>query len=187
MPRRIAEVIVVEGVHDANAVLRAVDADVLCTGGFAFGADVEARLQRAHDHRGLIVLTDPDVAGEQIRRRVQGLVGDCGHAHLDRADCTRHGDIGVEHADPEAIRRALSAARTAGPRAVTFTVDDLWRAGLTGGPGAKARRTAVGKALGLGFGNARQLLVRLNRLGVTREEFDQALAPLTPPGEPSTQ
>ncbi len=63
----IREIVVVEGIHDVAAVLRAVEAEVLATGGHAFGDDVVARLRRGHAHRGLLVLTDPDSAGAASR------------------------------------------------------------------------------------------------------------------------
>ncbi len=84
--------------------------------------------------------------------------------------------MGVEHAAPDVIRAALHAARPATCEAVeTFTTDDLWAHGLTAGPGAAARRARVGQRLGLGYGNARQLLRRLNRYGVTRRELAEAV------------
>ena len=174
----IAEIIVVEGVSDAVAVRRAVEADVLCTGGHAFGDDIEARLARAYAARGLIVFTDPDVAGERIRRRVEAMVGPCIHAHLTRDACTRDGDIGIEHASPEAVRTALAQTHAGTATARTeFEVADLWAYRLTG-PGSKQRRIALGRALGIGYGNARQLLNRLNRYGVTRTELQDAVAAL---------
>ena len=37
------------------------------------------------------------------------------------------------------------------------------------------RRDELGKILGIGYGNAKQFLSRLNNYGVSREEFEQAL------------
>jgi ribonuclease M5 len=171
-------IVVVEGIHDQTAVLAAVEAEVICTGGFAFGRDVEARLRRGHATRGLLVLTDPDAAGKQIRARVTALVGPCLHAHLPRRRATRarDGNVGVENASPADIRAAIAAARpaTALDRH-EFTAQDLFDARLNGCASARARRAALGETLSLGFGTARQLLRRLNRYGVTREEFDRAV------------
>ena len=175
----IHEVVVVEGICDRSAVLAAVEADLICTGGFAFGDDVIARLVRARDRRGLIVLTDPDRAGEQIRRRVEAIAGRCKHAWIPAHACTRGDDVGVEHASPEAIRGALQRARcTVGAPRRAFAMADLDRCGLAAAAGARARRTALGAALGIGYGNAKQLLCRLNGYGVTRAEFDAAVAGL---------
>lgn len=175
----IAELIVVEGVHDAAAVHRAVRAEVLCTDGFKLGAEVQACIQRAAEHHGVIVLTDPDPAGEQIRKRITALVPEVKHARLSRRDCQAGRKVGVEHASATVIRQALEGVRyTMTDERTEFTTEDLWAHGLTAGPGSKHRRARLGERLRIGIGNARQLLRRLNRYGVTREEFDDALRDL---------
>ncbi|MEN0063141.1 MAG: DUF4093 domain-containing protein [Myxococcota bacterium] len=168
-------VVVVEGIHDRAAVLRAVEVDVLCTGGFGFGADVEAQLKRAYATRGLILFTDPDHAGEQIRRRIEALVGPCAHARLTREACRGSGRLGVEYASPQVIREALAHVRRPTSQ-VRFTMADLFAHALTGHPHAKARRRELGARLSLGYANAKQLLVRLQALDVSREEFEAAMA-----------
>ncbi|MEZ4323125.1 MAG: ribonuclease M5 [Myxococcota bacterium] len=175
----IRELIVVEGIHDISAVRQAVDAEVVETNGFVLGPDVVMRIRRALGTCGVIVLTDPDPVGEQLRRRIEAHVGPCKHAYVAREDCTREGDIGIENAAPAAIRAALEAVRAGQtePRA-EFALSDLLRFGLQGTPDARERRIRLGNALNLGYGNARQLLRRLNHLGVSREEFETAAARL---------
>lgn len=46
---------------------------------------------------------------------------------------------------------------------------------LNGSPRASARRDALGAVLGIGYGNAKKFLERLNHYGVSREEFLAAL------------
>lgn len=178
----IYEIVVVEGKSDAVAVRRAVRAEIICTGGFSLDADTKARIKSASARRGLVVLTDPDAAGEQIRRRVSALASACKHAFVPREDCLLDGDIGVENASPEAIRKALLRARaeTGQPRS-EFSIRDLVRWGLEGAPLARERRDRLGAALGLGYGNAKSLLSRLNHYGVSREEFEAAVLALDPP------
>lgn len=167
----------VEGPSDVSAVRRAVDAELIVTGGFALTDEILERIRVARDRRGVVVLTDPDHAGEQIRRRVEAEAGPCKHAWIDRALCTRDGDVGVENAPPEAIRAALASVRVGSIEIVDrFTVDDLLRYRLTGVPEAAARRAAVGAALGIGRSNTRQLLRRLNHYGITVEELEAAIA-----------
>ena len=43
------------------------------------------------------------------------------------------------------------------------------------GPDSAARRDAVGAILGIGYANGKQYLARLNRMGVTEEEYEAAL------------
>ena len=46
---------------------------------------------------------------------------------------------------------------------------------LTGDSNSKARRIELGKELGIGYGNANQMLSRLNNYGITKEEFINAI------------
>lgn len=173
MSRRIRELIVVEGFHDVSAVRQAVDAELVITNGFALSEETLGRIRRARDVHGVIILTDPDTAGEQIRRRIIDAVGPCKHAHIPRDSATKAGDIGVENARPAAILAALEAARaTTIESRHEFSVADLIRHGLQGAPGSRARRDALGADLNLGYANSRQLLSRLNHYGVTRAEFE---------------
>lgn len=68
MEKRIKEIIVVEGRDDAAAVRRAIDADVIAIHGFGIDRETWTELELAYKKRGLIILTDPDHAGEQIRK-----------------------------------------------------------------------------------------------------------------------
>ena len=75
--------------------------------------------------------------------------------------------------------RALSKAHTMEEcPEERFTTADLLRAGLMGDDHAARRRDAVGALLGIGYGNARQFLKRLNHFGITRAEWEEVLAQL---------
>lgn len=176
----IREVIVVEGKSDISAVSRAVEAEILCTNGFSLDKRVLDRVRAARRRVGVILLMDPDTAGEQIRRRIVAAVGPCKHARVPREACQREdGNIGIENASPEAIRSALAQARPEelAPRRC-FKNIDLVRHGLNGTQNAAVRRRRLGEILGIGDANARQLLRRLNHYGVTREEFGEAVEAL---------
>ncbi|EYE89758.1 DNA primase [Fervidicella metallireducens AeB] len=172
----IKEVIVVEGKDDIAAVKRAVDADLIATSGFGINDRIIERIKSAAQRRGIIIFTDPDYAGEKIRRTIQEKVPGCKHAFLPREKAIKDGDIGIENASPESIREALAKVKTEieGDRK-EFTMDDLIKFGLTGSNMASSRRDEVGKELGIGYGNAKQFLNRLNRYGITREEFTKAI------------
>ena len=64
----IKEVIVVEGRDDITAVKAAIDAEVIASNGFGYKKDFIETLKKISQRRGIIILTDPDYAGEQIRR-----------------------------------------------------------------------------------------------------------------------
>lgn len=65
----IKEIIVVEGRDDVTAVKRAIDAELITTGGFGFPKGVMERIKVANERRGVIIFTDPDFAGEKIRKK----------------------------------------------------------------------------------------------------------------------
>ena len=175
----VREVIVVEGAHDVSAVRQAVDAEVVTTGGFCIHDHTFEAIRQARERVGVIILTDPDPAGERIRARIEAAVGPCGHAFVAQEDARKGSDIGIENAHPDTIRAALRQARATRitPRR-PFTMQMLQAAGLQGGVGAKDRRRRVGRALGLGEGNARQLLRRLNGFGIEPDELKQVLEDL---------
>ena len=114
----------------------------------------------------------------------------------------RAGNVGVEHAAPGTIRRALRLARRAasaggstGVSRAEFARSDLEAWGLCGplgesAPderwrafgGVAARRRLVGEYLGVGDCDAKQLLRQMN-LFFAREEVDAAIAALPREGE----
>ena len=70
MEEIIQEVIVVEGKDDIARVKSALNCDVMATGGYAFGEKFLRELKKVEARRGVIILTDPDYMGKQIRNRL---------------------------------------------------------------------------------------------------------------------
>lgn len=173
----IEEIIVVEGRDDTAAIRQAVDAATIETHGFGIRQETWDLIERAYETKGIIVFTDPDTAGEQIRRRIMERFPRAKEAFLDQAEAAKAGDIGIENASPETIRRALSKVRgeAGSTQPEIFTAADLFAWGLDGTPGAGQRRRVLGKELGIGQATAKTFLQRLNRFGITRGEIEDAL------------
>ena len=175
----IQEVLVVEGKMDVVAINKAVDADCIITGGFTLNQRTLDNIQHASHRRGIIILTDPDSAGERIRKFLTKRFPNAKHAFVPKLDATANNDIGIEQASPEAIRAALEKVRTLTFEPTNnFNAADLINNRLNGSTDAVERRSKLGEILGLGFANAKNFLKRLNHYGVTREEFDAALKEL---------
>jgi ribonuclease M5 len=175
----IKEIIVVEGKDDTAAIKRAVEADTIETGGSAINASIIKRIKLAQQRRGVIVFTDPDHAGERIRKIITSRVPGCKHAFLSQEEATSKGDIGVENASVEAIRQALSNLRTDFEVAESdITWEDLIEAGLIVHPQASARRLHMGKLLGIGYCNGKQFHNRCRMFQISRAEFGEALKQL---------
>lgn len=172
----IKEVIVVEGRADEAAVKRSVEAEIIVLSGFGISAETFQRIETAYQRRGIIILTDPDFAGEKIRSRLSEKYPDAKHAFLSRENATKGEDIGVENASPENIRYALAHARCEqSQEEAVFTFSDLQQLGLAGTGEASRRRDRLGEMLGIGYGNAKTFLKRLNHYGVTPKEVKEAL------------
>ena len=177
----LKEVLIVEGKNDVAAVKRAVEADCIVTGGFHFVGRTLKNISAAYERRGIIILTDPDSAGENIRKFLTRKFPNAKHAYIPRDEATANDDVGIEQAKPESIRRALAKVRTLelSPRA-EFTAAEMIPFGLAGGEGSSNLRDKVGAALGIGYGNVKTFVRRLNSYGVTRAEFEEALNHVLP-------
>lgn len=176
----IKEVLIVEGRSDVARIQAShIDVDMITTDGFNLRPAVIEQIRCAYEKRGIIILTDPDGAGERIRKYLSERFPKAKHAFIPRKDAIANNDLGVEQASPEAIRLALEKTRCAvfEPQEI-FTMQDLMAAHLNGSSDAADRRAQVGAILGIGYGNAKQFLKRLNHYGVTRCEWDDAISRL---------
>lgn len=171
----IKETIIVEGKDDIRAVKRAVDCHVIATGGTHFGQAKKREIQKAYETVGIIILTDPDFAGNRIRKRLEKEFPKALHAYLPRRYADTKGHAGVEYAAPEVIQQALATVAKGTRVQGTLTMVDLMHLGLAGGKGAFERRLYVAERLHLGNVAAKPLLKTLNHYGITREELERIL------------
>lgn len=182
----IDEIIIVEGRDDESAVKAAVSAQVIITEGYHIGKDTFNLIRKAYEGPGIVIFTDPDSAGEAIRRRLTKEFPASKQAFLIREDAIKGQDIGIENAPSDSIVKALKEAvvfRQAGPgagsgeaglrarREEVFSQEDMLYFDLMGTAESAKRRSKMGKALGIGYANGKTFLARLNGFGITREEF----------------
>lgn len=172
----IKEIIVVEGKDDISAVKAAVNAEVLATNGFGYKKDFIQLLKKLSKTRGIIILTDPDFAGEQIRKDLASKIDNCKHGFLPQGKAFKKGDIGIENATKEDIRIAIEKARPIKiVEKIIFTKEDMLNHGLMGAVDSRDRRDRLGDILGIGYANSKQFLNRLNNFGISKEEFTRAI------------
>lgn len=184
--RKIEEIIIVEGRDDTAAIRASVDAVTIETHGYGIRPSTWDVIDKAYESKGIIIFTDPDTAGEQIRRRLAERYPNAAHAFLDKSLAEKDGDIGIENASPEAILDALEKARcsaVASEGGGVFTRADLFGWGLDGTPGASKRRSRVAAQLGIGMCTSKTFLHRLNHFGIRREEIEAALEAISGTGD----
>ena len=197
---KVKEVIVCEGRYDKDTLSQVFDAVIVETGGFGVFNDSEKLdlLRKLAQARGLIILTDSDGAGFQIRGYLKGAIDPSlvKHAYIPdvpgrerrKKTASKAGTLGVEGMRPEVLIEALRRAgatfegeeKTAhGAGEINAAV--LYELGLSGHPGSGDRRVALLKSLGLPeklHGAAlRDVLSAL----YTREELSERLKALDVP------
>lgn len=201
-PERIhtGRVLVVEGRYDAARLARLTDAMILLTDGFAIFSDKKRQrlLKELAVKNGLILLTDSDKAGFQIRTYITNLVGaeHVVQAYVPalpgkerrKAAPGKEGLLGVEGVPDELVRKSLldalgpeaeAAPPTQKPgRAITY--GDLYDWGLSGTAGAAERKYRLLAALGLPPRlSKKEMLEVFNRL-YTFEQLDELLQATDP-------
>ena len=188
--RRLEEVLIVEGRYDKNALSQVVDAVILETSGFGIFHDrqKQALLRRMAEQRGLIILTDSDAAGFVIRNFIKGCVPperlkqayipDIPGKERRKSAPSKEGKLGVEGMRPEVLLEALEKAgahfrdeERSARSAERISKADLYRVGLSGGPGSREKRARLLRRLDLPERlTADGLLDVLNAL-MCREDF----------------
>lgn len=173
----IKELIVVEGKNDAHVVRRALGKiDIIWTEGYGLTKKKLDFIAEMAKRQGVIVFTDPDTVGEQIRNRIRAHVPQAKHVYITKKAAAKQGDIGVENAALDEIRQAFAhIQQEQGVIVENFTLKDLISVGLVGSRRASEYRLKIGRKLGIGDANAKQFLHRLNRFGISRELFFQTL------------
>lgn len=184
--------IIVEGKYDKIKLKSIVDGIVITTDGFGIYKNKEKiSLIRAFAHKtGVIILTDSDGAGFQIRNHLKSCIGggkiiniyipDIFGKERRKEKPSAEGKLGVEGIDPEILRKAFIEAgvlseSTAAPKEKWLTKADMLEDGLIGKDNSAALRKQLCKALGLPERlSSEGLSEALNSL-YNREQYEKAL------------
>lgn len=166
--KTIKEVIVVEGKTDTAIIKKLFDADTIETHGLAIDDKVLDLIEQANQTRGVIVLTDPDYPGMQIRNKIMERVPSIKHAFVDKKDAIGEKKLGIAEAREEAIIEALENVVTFSKENQTITWEEFISLDIIGD---KKRRLQVYDLFHLGYGNAKTLFKRLNMAHITKQDI----------------
>lgn len=168
--------IVVEGKTDRDLIESFLDADIITTNGSAVSRETIDFIKEAKKVRDVVVLTDPDFPGKKIRDVLDANIPGLLHAYVPKEKCIKHHKVGVAESNKEVVLEALShlipSSSVASP---SITYGDLYELGLVSGPSSASRREILNQKLHLGFTNGKSLLKRVNALGLTRKDLEDAL------------
>ncbi len=162
---KIKEAIVVEGNYDKIKLSGIVDATIVVTDGFMIFKNKKLMnmLSSLADKNGIIIFTDSDRAGFQIRNYIKNVLKgkNVKHAYIPdvkgkekRKDKpSKEGFLGVEGISDEIIIEALKSASatedSTNSNVRLITKADLCIDGLSGSADSHIKRTAFLKKLGL--------------------------------------
>lgn len=172
----IKEVIVVEGKNDTINIQKAVDAYTIETHGTHLSKETLKLIQAAQKTRGVIIFTDPDSPGDQIRNKINQQIDGCKNAFLASKDARGRGKVGIEHAKSEDIIEALKHCTTfEKEKQESLKWNEFLALGLSGKQESSALREAVTHYFHLGEANAKTCFKRLNMLGITKRQIEEVL------------
>lgn len=169
---RIKEMIVVEGKNDTARLKQFFECDTIETGGKAMPQDVLPRIRAALASRGVIVFTDPDWPGQQIRRWIDEAVPGCKHAFIEKKKARTESKVGIEHAEKEDLLEALSHCVTFTHSSQSLSWEEFLSLGLIGD--AK-KRYDVCEQFHIGPCNAKTCFKRLNQMQIGLEQIKEKM------------
>lgn len=172
---RIKEVIVVEGKNDSINLKRFFDVDTIETHGLGLSKETIEYIKEINNKRGIIVFTDPDSAGENIRRKLNYNIKGLKNAFVLKEDARTTKKVGIEHASKEVLSKALENIITFNDGQNTLSYEDYLDMGLSGLKDSSLKREKLIKRFHLGKCNGKTLYKRLNMLGLSKEEIWQEL------------
>ena len=171
----IKEVIVVEGKHDSSTLKQYFHCDTIETNGLSLNEETISYIKELNETRGVILFLDPDSPGNRIRHRINEAVPGCKNAFVDKVNARTTKKVGVEHANFEVLKEALENLVSYTEEKSNLTYTDLYELGLTGQENSSYLRSKIGKKFHLGDGNTKTMLERINYLGITIQELQDAI------------
>ena len=203
--RRIALPVIVEGKYDKITILSHFSADVFVTDGFSIfnRKEKQALFRRIAGERGVLLLTDPDGGGKQIRSFLLGVlppdrvkvlyVPKIAGKERRKSAPSKAGVLGVEGMSGEILERVFAPYLVgeqdetsdvfAGKPREMITKVDFYEDKFSGCPDAVARRALLAEAFSLPPDmTANALLAALNLIA-DRAAYRAAAAAISRPEE----
>ena len=164
-------ILIVEGKDDESLIKSILDVHVFKTNGFDLKNEDVIFLNKAAEQHKIIVLTDPDEAGEKIRATINKKIKNTYNVYLDKTLCDKHHKHGVAESTKEHILDRLKEHITLeSPKIGNITPYQLSKIGLNGDSKSKEKRDIICKHFSLGICNAKTLVERLNLLNIGIDE-----------------
>ena len=155
--------LIVEGKEDASYLSNYIASEIIVTNGYELDSSLISYLK----DKEVIVMTDPDEAGKQIRNRLNGMLNKVHNVEVDISKCIRGKKNGVAECQIDEILCKLALFFENHPENhPEITSFDLYELKISEN---SQLRAYVSEKLNLGACNNKQLLKRMNNTHVKLE------------------
>ena len=183
---KINEAVIVEGKYDKLKLSNIIDAMIIETNGFQIFKDKEmqAFIKRLADERGIIILTDSDHSGFQIRNFVaMGIdkshvknifIPDIYGKEKRKKQPSKEGKLGVEGIDDSILTQLFEKQNISyniSDNRELVTNYDLYSVGISGGENSRQNKKEFLAKLNLPKSLSTKMLLQYINSSMTREEF----------------
>ena len=184
---KIKQAVIVEGKYDKIRLSNIVDAVIVPVNGFSVYRDRETAelIRMLARTTGIVILTDSDSAGFQIRNKIKELArdGEVIHVYIPdvkgkerrKREPSKQGLLGVEGIDDETLLEAFQKAGVTAQKSEApkepITKADLFDMGLVGAENSAQRRAELQRKLGLPERLSANMLLEILNVMYTREVF----------------
>ena len=163
-------IIVVEGKSDEAFLSSFIEALYVTTNGYDLPKDEVEFLKHYAGSKKIIVLTDSDEAGKTIRKRIN----EYGFPHIDvEVDikhCNKNNKHGVAECDQNEIINVLKEHLSSSKKTTNIVqLKDLISLGFE----QKEIKNAISKLFHLGTTKNKEMLKRINFIGITKQELEK--------------
>lgn len=187
----VKQAVIVEGRYDKIKLSSIVDGLIISTEGFRIFKDKDKRLLISCLAKtdGIIVFTDSDSAGQQIRNHIKSIAKDGKIFHVyapqtrgkekRKNQPSKEGLLGVEGLSESVIEKAFSLAgidsRSACPTE-PITKADFYLDGLSGRPGSETKRKQLMKRLSIPEYLSSNSLLQLLNHTITKKQYKEYIS-----------
>lgn len=166
----IKETIVVEGKTDINKLLNLFNVNIITTNGSDCNKETLNMIKEINNKSGVILLLDPDYAGERIRKKITNFIPNIKQAFINLDDIpTSSSKKGIAEASNEAIINALQNVVTFSNQIISITLGEFNSLNID----SKKKRIAICNYYKISYCNNKQLLKRLNMMNISFDNLKQ--------------
>ena len=193
---KISLPIIVEGRYDKSTLSSIIDAKIITTGGFSLfnSSEKKALIKKLAEKKGIILLTDSDAGGRQIRSFLMGFlpsdkifnlyIPEVEGKEKRKKTASKEGLLGVEGMTRETLEKLLKPFACKDPceekhdieDRKTITKLDFFSDGLSGGENSQKQREILAKRLDLPKNMSAKAMIDAINLLYSYDEYKAAIA-----------